>query len=62
MRFERIGKQVLLDGAKVRPSALEEVCKKYFSASSWEKLWQDIEKYGRVHVAFVFVDSKRKGD
>ena len=60
MRFESIGKEILFNGKTTSQDTLAEVCKKYFSAASWDKLWQDIEKYGRVHVAVVFVGKGKR--
>lgn len=62
MTLAKIGKEVFFNEKPATREALEQVCKRYFGAAGWEKIWQDVEKYGRVHVAFVFVDSKRKGD
>ena len=59
MKIERIGKQILVNEGRTELSSLEAVCKKYFSAKSWEMLKKDIEKYGRVHVAIVFTDSRK---
>ena len=61
MKIERAGKQVKLNGNPMKRSTLAKIFKRHFSKTSWERLWQDIEKYGRVHVAFVFV-GKGKGD
>ena len=56
MKVEKTGKQVKLNGTPITRMTLRKILKRHFSKTSWERLWQDIEKYGRVHVAFVFVN------
>ena len=60
MKIERIEKQILVNEGRTEASALEAVCRKYFSAKSWEMLKKDIEKYGRVGVAIFFIDSRKE--
>lgn len=55
MKVEKTGKLVKLNGTTITRATLAKIFKHHFSKTSWERLWQDIEKYGRVHVAFVFV-------
>ena len=56
MKFEKAGKQVTVNGNTITRETLVKIFKRHFGKTSWERLWQDIEKYGRVHVAFVFVN------
>ena len=56
MKFEKAGKQVTVNGTTITRATLVKIFKRHFGKTSWERLWQDIEKYGRVHVAFVFVN------
>ena len=41
---------------------LNELCAQYFSKQSLEQLWLDLEKYGRVHIAFAFVNNSLRLD
>ena len=56
MTLAKIGKQVFFNENLATRKTLEQICKRYFDEAGWEKLWQDLERYGRVHVAFVFVE------
>lgn len=56
MILAKIGNKIFLNGTTVTRATLAKIFKRHFGKTSWERLWQDIEKYGRVHVAFVFVD------
>ena len=56
MTVAKEGRQLLLNGKLTRRATLAKIFKRHFGKTSWERLWQDIEKYGRVHVAFVFVN------
>ena len=56
MTIAKEGRRLLLNGTPITRTRLRKILKQHFSEASWERLWQDIEKYGRVHVAFVFVN------
>ena len=60
MILAKIGNKIFLNGDPITRATLRKILKKHFDEAGWERLWQDIERYGRVHVAFVFVD-KGKG-
>ena len=59
MTISKEGTRLLLNGLPTTRAEVKKVCKKNFSAGSWERLWADVEKYGRVHVAIVFTDSRK---
>ena len=59
MKLERKGRKVLLNGRPIHRSALKKLFRHHFSKTGWEKLLQDVEKYGRIHVAIVFVEKKK---
>ena len=61
MKFERVGKKVKINGKMTDRATLTKLFRHHFSKAGWEKLWQDIKQYGRVHVALIFVE-KGKGD
>ena len=60
MILAKIGNKIFLNGDPITRATLAKIFKRHFGKTSWERLWQDIEKYGRVHVAFVFVEREKE--
>ena len=51
-------KELLFNGYRVGRETFEDVCKTYLTQRAREKLWRDLENYGRVHVIFALAPSR----